>query len=117
RGDSAEEDAVIGRILKANPKEFAEHQMLVDLIRNDIGRVAVPGSVVVDEPLVLEGYSHVTHLVSNVTGMLRPNTPPWELLRTMFPGGTITGCPKIRCVDWLRRLESVPRGFYTGSLG
>lgn len=117
RGKSPEEDAQIGETLLQNEKERAEHLMLVDLARNDLGRVSEPGSVQVDELLVLERYSHVTHLVSNVTGQLRDNCTGWDVLRSIFPCGTITGCPKIRCVEILDAVEPVSRGFYTGSLG
>lgn len=91
--------------------------MLVDLARNDLGRACDAGTVQVDDLLVLERYSHVTHLVSNVRGQLRSDCNGWDLIRVLFPGGTITGCPKIRCVDILRTVEPVSRGFYTGSLG
>jgi para-aminobenzoate synthetase component 1 len=117
RGQSAQEDEAIGGLLRLNPKERAEHLMLVDLARNDLGRVCGPGSVTVDELLVLERYSHVTHLVSNVVGQLCPDCTGWDALRALFPGGTITGCPKVRCVEILDAVEPVPRGFYTGSMG
>ncbi len=117
RGKSPEEDAEIGETLLQNEKERAEHLMLVDLARNDLGRVSEAGSVQVDELLVLERYSHVTHLVSNVTAQLRSDCTGWDLLRSIFPCGTITGCPKIRCVEILNAVEPVSRGFYTGSLG
>lgn len=117
RGRDAQEDQAIGDSLLQNEKERAEHLMLVDLARNDLGRVCQSGSVQVDAELVLERYSHVTHLVSNVSGVLKPDTSPWVLLQSLFPGGTITGCPKIRCIDSLAALEPVSRGFYTGSLG
>ncbi len=117
RGQTDAEDGLIGDRLQANPKERAEHLMLVDLARNDVGRVCLAGTVMVDELLVLERYSHVTHLVSNVTGQLNPESTGWDLLRALFPGGTITGCPKLRCMEILDSLEPVPRGFYTGSLG
>ena len=117
RGKTPEDDAVIGQSLLENEKEVAEHLMLVDLARNDLGRVCAPGSVTVDELLVLERYSHVTHLVSNVRGQLNPQASPWDALRAVFPGGTITGCPKLRCMEILARTEPVPRGFYTGALG
>jgi para-aminobenzoate synthetase component 1 len=117
RGKTPEEDAQIGDTLLSNEKERAEHLMLVDLARNDLGRVCEPGTVQVDDLLVLERYSHVTHLVSNVAGQLKPEASGWDLIRALFPGGTITGCPKIRCVEILRAVEPVSRGFYTGSLG
>lgn len=117
RGKTAEEDTRVGDTLLANPKERAEHMMLVDLARNDLGKVAEPGSVYVDELLVLERYSHVTHLVSNVIAMKKPELSQWDVLKALFPCGTITGCPKIRCIDKLADVEPVSRGIYTGSLG
>jgi len=97
-------------------KERAEHLMLLDLARNDLGKVAAIGSVAVDEMMTLEAYSHVRHIVSNVTARLAPGRHPLDALDALFPGGTITGVPKIRCMEILDRLEPVPRGFYTGSL-
>lgn len=117
RGQTPSEDEAIGQALRHNEKEQAEHMMLVDLARNDLGRVCQPGSVQVNDLLVLERYSHVTHLVSNVIGQLQPQQNGWALIRSLFPGGTITGCPKIRCVELLSDLEPVSRGLYTGSLG
>jgi len=103
--------------LLMSEKERAEHIMLVDLERNDLGRVCVPGSVTVDELMALESYSHVIHIVSNVSGALQPGVDTVDVIRALFPGGTITGCPKVRCMQILRELEPVPRGVYTGSLG
>jgi anthranilate synthase component 1 len=100
-----------------NPKERAEHIMLIDLERNDLGRVCVGGSVEVDEYMVVESYSHVHHIVSNVTGTARPDLTPGELIRAVFPGGTITGCPKVRCMEIIQELEGHTRGAYTGSMG
>jgi para-aminobenzoate synthetase component I len=117
RGASAEEDTRIGDTLRKNDKERAEHLMLVDLLRNDLGRVCAPGTVKVDELLSLERYSHVTHLVSNVSGERAWGADAWDVLKAVFPGGTITGCPKIRCMEILQALEPVARGAYTGSLG
>lgn len=117
RGQTPDEDTEIGQTLLNNEKERAEHLMLVDLARNDLGRLCEAGSVQVDDLLVLERYSHVTHLVSNVQGQLKPEVTPWEVIASLFPGGTITGCPKIRCVEILDKVEPVSRGFYTGSLG
>jgi anthranilate synthase component 1 len=105
------------RELLANPKERAEHIMLIDLERNDLGRVSEPGSVEVDEFMVVESYAHVHHIVSNVRGRLRPDVSPGELIRAMFPGGTITGCPKVRCMEIIAELEALSRGPYTGSMG
>ncbi len=105
------------RDLLANPKERAEHIMLIDLERNDLGRVSLPGSVEVDEFMVVESYAHVHHIVSNVRARLRPEVSPGELIAAMFPGGTITGCPKVRCMEIIGELEAAPRGPYTGSMG
>lgn len=117
RGQTSEEDAAIGEMLLQNAKERAEHLMLVDLARNDLGRVCEPGSVQVDELMVLERYAHVTHVVSNVVGQVKPEQTQWDILTALFPGGTITGCPKIRCVNILDALEPVSRGLYTGGVG
>lgn len=117
RGSTPEEDARIVQVLLQDAKEQAEHWMLVDLERNDLGRVSVPGSVYVPEMGVLERYSHVTHLVSQVEGTKDPRKNRWDILEAVFPGGTITGCPKVRCMEILHHLEPVPRGLYTGSLG
>lgn len=117
RGSTPEEDQRIGDSLLHNEKERAEHLMLVDLGRNDLGRVCRAGSVTVSEPLVLERYSHVTHLVSNITGQREPGKSVWQVVQSVFPGGTITGCPKVRCVKLLNQIEPVSRGFYTGSMG
>jgi len=111
-GDTANLQELIG-----HPKERAEHIMLIDLERNDLGRVCEPGSVEVDELMGLETYAHVHHIVSNVTGRLREGVTPGEVIRAVFPGGTITGCPKERCMAIIAELEQVPRGAYTGSLG
>ena len=105
------------RELSAHPKERAEHVMLIDLERNDLGRVCVPGSVEVDELMVVESYAHVHHIVSNVRGRLRANVTPGEVIAATFPGGTITGCPKVRCMEIIAALEDAPRGAYTGALG
>ncbi len=91
--------------------------MLVDLARNDLGRVCMAGSVAPSELMTLEDYSHVMHIVSDISGVLRRGTDAIEVIRAVFPGGTITGCPKVRCMQILRELEPVPRGLYTGSLG
>jgi anthranilate synthase component 1 len=105
------------RELSTHPKERAEHVMLIDLERNDLGRVCVPGTVEVDELMVVESYAHVHHIVSNVRGRLRPGVTPGEVIRATFPGGTITGCPKVRCMEIIAALEDAPRGAYTGALG
>lgn len=100
-----------------NPKERAEHIMLIDLERNDLGRVCVGGSVSVSEFMVIESYSHVHHIVSNIRGIARPGLLPGELISAVFPGGTITGCPKVKCMEIISQLEGRPRGAYTGSIG
>ncbi|MBP6596198.1 MAG: aminodeoxychorismate synthase component I, partial [Arenimonas sp.] len=112
-----DDDAARIRDLVGNPKERAEHVMLIDLERNDLGRVCVPGSVHVDELMSVESYAHVHHIVSNVSGELRPGTTPGEVIRAVFPGGTITGAPKVRCMQIIAELEGVGRGAYTGALG
>jgi anthranilate synthase component 1 len=103
--------------LVAHPKERAEHVMLIDLERNDLGRVCEAGSVSVDEYMVTESYAHVHHIVSNVRGTLRADATAVDALRALFPGGTITGCPKLRCMQIIASLEGEGRGAYTGSLG
>jgi anthranilate synthase component 1 len=103
--------------LAAHPKERAEHIMLIDLERNDLGRVSEPGSVRVDELMTIESYAHVHHIVSNVSGKLRADVTPIGALRAVFPGGTITGVPKFRCMQIIAELEGSGRGAYTGSLG
>jgi anthranilate synthase component I len=103
--------------LAAHPKERAEHIMLIDLERNDLGRVCEAGTVRVDELMTIESYQHVHHIVSNVCGVLRPEVTPIGALRAVFPGGTITGCPKFRCMQIIAELEGAGRGAYTGSLG
>jgi len=110
-------DAQLLAELTRDPKERAEHIMLIDLERNDLGRVCEPGTVVVDELGSVETYAHVHHLVSNVRGRLRANIDAWSLLAAVFPGGTITGCPKVRCMQIIHELEDHGRGAYTGSLG
>ena len=117
RGTSPETDAALVESLLTNEKERAEHVMLIDLERNDLGRVCVGGTVRVDEYMVLETYAHVHHIVSNVSGRLRENTSPVQVIRALFPGGTITGCPKVRCMEIIAELEGTGRGAYTGSLG
>lgn len=117
RGQSPTEDRRLADELLLNEKERAEHLMLVDLERNDLGRVCRYGTVRVDEFMVVERYSHVSHIVSNVAGELRDGLDGFDLLRAMFPGGTITGVPKIRCMEVLEGLEPFRRGPYTGSLG
>jgi len=117
RGFTPPEDHQLGTELLGHPKERAEHIMLLDLERNDLGKVCQSGSVVVDELMVLERYSHVTHIVSNVRGRLQTGCTPIDLLVATFPGGTITGVPKKRCMEIIDELEPVGRGSYTGSAG
>ncbi len=110
-------DRALSEALLAHPKERAEHIMLIDLERNDLGRVCKTGSIEVNELMVLESYTHVHHIVSNVRGRLRADAAPTDVIRAVFPGGTITGCPKVRCMEIIRELERTRRGPYTGSLG
>ncbi len=117
RGATAQADAALIRSLLGNEKERAEHVMLIDLERNDLGRVCAGGSVRVDEYMSIETYAHVHHIVSNVSGRLRNDVSPIGVIRALFPGGTITGCPKVRCMEVIAELEGRPRGAYTGSLG
>jgi anthranilate synthase component I len=117
RGATAQADAELVRSLLDNEKERAEHVMLIDLERNDLGRVCAGGSVRVDEYMSVETYAHVHHIVSNVSGRLRNDVSPIAVIRALFPGGTITGCPKVRCMEIIAELEGVGRGAYTGSVG
>ncbi|MFN2333642.1 MAG: aminodeoxychorismate synthase component I [Wenzhouxiangellaceae bacterium] len=117
RGSSPEQDRALSDELLAHPKERAEHIMLIDLERNDLGRICETGSVEVDELMVLESYAHVHHIVSNIRGRLEPGTSPSDVIRAVFPGGTITGCPKVRCMQIIAELETAGRSFYTGSMG
>ncbi len=117
RSDLEEVDDAMRKELLAHPKERAEHIMLIDLERNDLGRVCVPGTIEVDELMELESYAHVHHIVSNVRGQLRDDVTPGQVLRAVFPGGTITGCPKVRCMEIIAELEGEGRGAYTGSMG
>ncbi|AFY49250.1 aminodeoxychorismate synthase, component I, clade 2 [Nostoc sp. PCC 7524] len=117
RGITPEQDQQLAQELLSNTKERAEHIMLVDLERNDLGRVCEWGSVIVDELLTIERYSHVMHLVSNVKGNLRSDRTPIDLIRALFPGGTITGCPKVRCMEIIEELEPMRRSLFYGSCG
>ncbi|WP_257131714.1 anthranilate synthase component I family protein [Bacillus sp. AFS017336] len=117
RGNTIEEEQQLMEELRSNEKEQAEHIMLVDLERNDLGRVCEYGTVEVDELLVIEKYSHVMHLVSNVRGKLQKDKDSFDLLKAVFPGGTITGAPKIRTMEIIEELEPTKRGIYTGSVG
>jgi para-aminobenzoate synthetase component 1 len=103
--------------LSGDSKERAEHLMLVDLLRNDVGRVSQAGSVRVPEFMAIERYSHVMHLVSQVEGRLQVQVTPADVIRALFPGGTITGAPKVRTMQIISEVEPVARGFYTGSMG
>nr|WP_233522657.1 anthranilate synthase component I family protein [Peribacillus glennii] len=117
RGKTAEEDESLARELIENEKERAEHVMLVDLERNDLGRVCEYGTVQVNEFMVIERYSHVMHIVSNVKGKLAQGMDAFHVIDAVFPGGTITGAPKVRTMEIIEELEPVRRGIYTGSIG
>lgn len=117
RGVDAAADLAWSQELSGDTKERAEHLMLVDLLRNDVGRVSAPGSVHVPEFMAIERYSHVMHLVSQVEGRLAAGAGPAEVVRALFPGGTVTGAPKVRTMQIIAELEPVARGFYTGSVG
>lgn len=117
RGTNHDSDLALSRELLAHPKERAEHIMLIDLERNDLGRVCKTGTVEVDELMVVESYEHVHHIVSNVRGRLAVDVSPVDVIRAVFPGGTITGCPKVRCMQIIAELEQHGRSFYTGSVG
>ncbi len=117
RGESEDRDAALEQELRTDPKERAEHVMLVDLGRNDVGRVCIPGTVEVTERFVVERYSHVMHLVSNVRGRLRPGMDCFDAFRATFPAGTLTGAPKIRAMEIIEELEPVRRGVYGGAVG
>ena len=117
RGDSEEQDRALEADLLADPKERAEHVMLVDLGRNDLGRVCQPGTVAVSELMVIERYSHVMHIVSEVEGVLDPQRDVWDLLMASFPAGTVSGAPKIRAMQLIHALEPDARGPYSGVYG
>lgn len=117
RGTDRTGDEQLAEDLKRDPKERAEHVMLLDLARNDVGRVSRPGSVQVSEMMEIERYSHVMHLVSNVRGRLRPGMTPFEALRAGFPAGTVSGAPKIRAMEIISELEGEQRGVYAGAVG
>ena len=117
RSGSATEDEQLRQALLSSPKERAEHIMLIDLERNDLGRICQPGSVIVDELMALRSYAHVHHIESSVSGKLRAAVTPGETIAALFPGGTITGCPKVRTMQIIRELETSPRLAYTGSMG
>ncbi len=117
RGPTPAEDLALERDLLADPKELAEHLMLIDLGRNDVGRVAKTGSVRVTEKMLVERYSHVMHIVSNVVGELQPGLDAIDVLRASFPAGTVSGAPKIRAMEIIDELEPVKRGIYSGAVG
>ncbi|MBX3125575.1 MAG: anthranilate synthase component I family protein [Polyangiaceae bacterium] len=117
RGRSDAEDDALAAEMLADPKERAEHVMLIDLARNDVGRVAKAGTVTLNQTMAVERFSHVMHIVSEVTGELAVGRGPWDVLRATFPAGTLTGAPKVRAMQILRELESRPRGVYGGALG
>jgi anthranilate synthase component 1 len=117
RGATPDEDARLAEELLADPKERAEHLMLIDLARNDIGRIAAIGSVRVTEQMAIEKYSHVQHIVSNVEGLLRPGLDAIDVLRASFPAGTLTGAPKVRAMELIDELEVSRRGLYGGACG
>jgi anthranilate synthase component 1 len=117
RGATREADLALAEELLADPKEIAEHVMLVDLGRNDVGRVAATGSVNVTERMVVERYSHVMHIVSNVEGTLRPGLTAIDVLRASFPAGTVSGAPKVRAMEIIDELEPLRRGTYAGAVG
>ncbi|HSN21755.1 MAG TPA: anthranilate synthase component I [Usitatibacter sp.] len=117
RGATPEKDLEMERELLGDPKERAEHVMLIDLGRNDVGRIAKVGTVKVTETMVVERYSHVMHMVSNVEGMVDPQLSPMQLLRATFPAGTVTGAPKVRAMEIIEELEPEKRGIYAGAAG
>jgi anthranilate synthase component 1 len=117
RGETPEADAQTAAELLADPKERAEHVMLIDLGRNDVGRVAATGSVRVTEKMTIERYSHVMHIVSNVEGRVRPGLDAIDVLKASFPAGTVTGAPKVRAMQIIDELEPVKRGIYSGAVG
>jgi anthranilate synthase component 1 len=117
RGATREADEALARELLADPKEIAEHVMLVDLGRNDVGRVARTGSVRVTERMIVERYSHVMHIVSNVEGTLQPGLSSIDVLRASFPAGTVSGAPKVRAMEIIDELEPTRRGVYAGAVG
>ena len=117
RGQTADEDRLLAENLVKHPKERAEHVMLIDLERNDLGRICQPGSIKVDEQMIVETYQHVHHIVSSIRGELLSGQSVKDVLHAVFPGGTITGCPKVRCMQIINEQEALIRGAYTGSLG
>ena len=117
RGHTSEEDLSLEKELLSDPKEIAEHLMLIDLGRNDVGRVAQIGTVEVTDQMLVERYSHVMHITSNVTGQVKPGTTAMDVLRATLPAGTLSGAPKIRAMEIIDELEPVKRGVYGGAVG
>ena len=117
RGETEEQDKALEQDLLADPKEIAEHLMLIDLGRNDVGRIAKTGSVELTDKMMIERYSHVMHIVSNVTGSIKDNMSAMDVLRATFPAGTVSGAPKIRAMEIIDELEPVKRGVYSGAVG
>jgi anthranilate synthase component 1 len=117
RGLTEAQDAALAAELLADPKERAEHLMLIDLARNDIGRIAQVGTVKVTDQMIIEKYSHVQHIVSNVEGLLQPGLDAIDVLRATFPAGTLSGAPKVRAMEIIDELEPVKRGIYGGACG
>jgi anthranilate synthase component 1 len=117
RGASREQDLALEQELLSDPKERAEHVMLMDLGRNDVGRVAQTGSVQVTDNMVIERYSHVMHIVSNVEGRLKPELDAMAVLKATFPAGTVSGAPKVRAMEIIDELEPSKRGIYAGAVG
>jgi anthranilate synthase component 1 len=117
RGKTPQQDAALADELLADPKELAEHLMLIDLGRNDVGRVAQNGSVKLTEKMVIERYSHVMHIVSNVEGALKPGLDAIDVLKATFPAGTVSGAPKVRAMEIIDELEPSKRGIYAGAVG
>jgi anthranilate synthase component 1 len=117
RGKTEQQDQELSEKLVKHPKERAEHVMLIDLERNDLGRVCIPGSIKVEQNMIVETYQHVHHIVSSIRGKLQPDQSVKDVIHAVFPGGTITGCPKVRCMQIISELEKTSRGAYTGSLG
>ena len=117
RGNTQEEDQILEDQLKADPKERAEHLMLIDLGRNDVGKVSKIGSVKLTDKMIIEKYSHVMHMVSNVTGQINPKLGMMDVLKSTFPAGTVSGAPKIRAIEIIYELEPIKRGIYAGAIG
>jgi len=117
RGETEEEDQTLAEDLLADPKERAEHVMLIDLARNDVGRVAEFESVKVDEMMIIERYSHVMHIVSNVVGKLNSDQTAYDVMRATFPAGTVSGSPKVRAMQIIDEMENSKRGPYSGAVG